>query len=219
MHMKTTMKTGLAALSLAALGLGFTTSASADAFPPAACAGCSAWVVSPDNGTTAFGQSVTILGNAISFVGASSGEQPIGTYGAGFTVNGGASMEFDSNLFTWDSAQFDNFIVTMSTTGYYWNTGMGAASWSWGGVSYLDGVMETYNSALVGSDTVSLFAAGPVYVSLVMQSTFDTGYASWGSFHVNVAALPEPETYAMLIAGLGLMGFVARRRHKKALAA
>jgi hypothetical protein len=29
---------------------------------------------------------------------------------------------------------------------------------------------------------------------------------------INVAAIPEPETYAMLLAGLGLMGFVARRR-------
>ncbi|MGY1490667.1 PEP-CTERM sorting domain-containing protein [Methylobacillus pratensis] len=29
---------------------------------------------------------------------------------------------------------------------------------------------------------------------------------------VAVAAVPEPETYAMLLAGLGLMGFVARRR-------
>ena len=28
----------------------------------------------------------------------------------------------------------------------------------------------------------------------------------------HVAAIPEPETYAMLMAGLGLMGFVARRR-------
>ena len=27
-----------------------------------------------------------------------------------------------------------------------------------------------------------------------------------------VAAVPEPETYAMLLAGLGLMGYVARRR-------
>ncbi|MDP1658872.1 MAG: PEP-CTERM sorting domain-containing protein [Methylotenera sp.] len=27
-----------------------------------------------------------------------------------------------------------------------------------------------------------------------------------------VAAVPEPETYAMMLAGLGLMGFVARRR-------
>ena len=30
-----------------------------------------------------------------------------------------------------------------------------------------------------------------------------------------VAAIPEPETYAMLLAGLGLMGFVARRRQRK----
>ncbi|WP_295990568.1 FxDxF family PEP-CTERM protein [Rugamonas sp.] len=26
------------------------------------------------------------------------------------------------------------------------------------------------------------------------------------------AAVPEPETYGMLLAGLGLMGFIARRR-------
>ena len=30
--------------------------------------------------------------------------------------------------------------------------------------------------------------------------------------NVNVAAVPEPETYAMFLAGLGLMGVVARRR-------
>jgi len=29
-----------------------------------------------------------------------------------------------------------------------------------------------------------------------------------------VAAVPEPETYAMFLAGLGAMGFVARRRQK-----
>jgi phospholipase/lecithinase/hemolysin len=31
-----------------------------------------------------------------------------------------------------------------------------------------------------------------------------------------VAAIPEPETYAMLLAGLGLLGFMARRRQRKA---
>ncbi|MBC7802588.1 MAG: PEP-CTERM sorting domain-containing protein [Candidatus Parcubacteria bacterium] len=30
--------------------------------------------------------------------------------------------------------------------------------------------------------------------------------------HAFIAAIPEPETYAMLLAGLGLLGFVARRR-------
>jgi hypothetical protein len=34
-------------------------------------------------------------------------------------------------------------------------------------------------------------------------------------FDVNVAAVPEPESYAMLLAGLGLLGFVARRRKQQ----
>jgi hypothetical protein len=33
-----------------------------------------------------------------------------------------------------------------------------------------------------------------------------------------VTTIPEPETYAMLLAGLGLMGFVARRRSKRSAA-
>jgi len=32
----------------------------------------------------------------------------------------------------------------------------------------------------------------------------------------SVSAVPEPESYAMLVAGLGLMGFIARRRKKSA---
>jgi choice-of-anchor A domain-containing protein len=34
-----------------------------------------------------------------------------------------------------------------------------------------------------------------------------------------VTAIPEPETYAMLLGGLGLMGFIGRRRQKAAVAA
>lgn len=33
---------------------------------------------------------------------------------------------------------------------------------------------------------------------------------------VSIAAVPEPETYAMLLAGLGIMGGIARRRRAKA---
>ena len=42
--------------------------------------------------------------------------------------------------------------------------------------------------------------------------------ASGEIFQVGVAPVPEPETYAMLLAGLGLLGFVARRRSKKVIA-
>jgi hypothetical protein len=34
--------------------------------------------------------------------------------------------------------------------------------------------------------------------------------------HAFISAVPEPETYAMLLTGLGLMGFVARRRKQRA---
>ncbi len=37
-----------------------------------------------------------------------------------------------------------------------------------------------------------------------------------GDFQLNVVAVPEPETYAMMLAGLGLMGFVTRRRMRQA---
>ena len=36
---------------------------------------------------------------------------------------------------------------------------------------------------------------------------------------VPVGVVPEPETYAMLLAGLGLLGFAARRRKQKEAAA
>jgi len=32
---------------------------------------------------------------------------------------------------------------------------------------------------------------------------------------MQVQVVPEPETYAMLLAGLGLLGFMARRRKQK----
>ena len=35
-----------------------------------------------------------------------------------------------------------------------------------------------------------------------------------GGYTIHIAAVPEPETYAMLLAGLGLMGSIARRRNR-----
>jgi hypothetical protein len=40
------------------------------------------------------------------------------------------------------------------------------------------------------------------------------GITSAGGYNP-VAAIPEPETYAMLLAGLGLLGFMAKRRKQK----
>lgn len=56
------------------------------------------------------------------------------------------------------------------------------------------------------------------YVIGYNDSAGSATLGDWDDFviGVNVAPIPEPETYAMLLAGLGLMGFVARRRKQRA---
>jgi len=54
----------------------------------------------------------------------------------------------------------------------------------------------------------------PDQYKLVVSGTKVDGFASYGG-NLTVTPIPEPETYAMLAAGLGLMGFVARRRQRK----
>jgi hypothetical protein len=65
------------------------------------------------------------------------------------------------------------------------------------------------------------------WLGIVNAGTYAIGYSLgiWDGpnttqdlavFSKVVSPVPEPETYAMLIAGLGLMGFIARRRRAKA---
>jgi len=49
--------------------------------------------------------------------------------------------------------------------------------------------------------------------SALPYTLVETGASLNGSF--TIAAVPEPETYAMLLAGLGMMGAIARRRNMR----
>jgi PEP-CTERM motif len=82
------------------------------------------------------------------------------------------------------------------------------------------------NNAVVNAVSNGSFAGGKVSVkvpiNLGYQSTSITfsysGTAQglsdegWGINHVMVTHVPEPEAYAMLLAGLGLLGFMTRRK-------
>ena len=61
--------------------------------------------------------------------------------------------------------------------------------------------------------------AGNKY-ELTATGFFDGACSACGTFvqsaNVNIAAVPEPETYAMLLAGLGLVGTMVRRRSNRA---
>jgi len=59
-----------------------------------------------------------------------------------------------------------------------------------------------------GSDSWTLAAGSYFY------GVSGTGFAGAYTLTSTVAAVPEPETYAMLAAGLGIIGFVASRRRR-----
>ena len=78
-------------------------------------------------------------------------------------------------------------------------------------------VVATFAGNL-GTDLLEFYALSPVVLSAGNYSLVVTGIntpaqASYaGTLAIAAAVVPEPESYALLLAGLGAVGFVARRR-------
>jgi len=70
-------------------------------------------------------------------------------------------------------------------------------------------VTDAYAAVALG--WVNPTGVGQVYVLNLMNPETETMHQD----QLYMMPVPEPETYAMLLAGLGLMGFVARRRQRK----
>ena len=66
------------------------------------------------------------------------------------------------------------------------------------------------DGAFTGMQTLSLSTPGISYA--IFGATGGVGGSSVFADNFTITAIPEPETYAMLLAGLGLLGFTARRR-------
>lgn len=111
----------------------------------------------------------------------------------------------------------------LANAGIYWSVGQATLD----GVGFAGNVMSA--SAITSTTDIGMtigcgrLLAQTASVTL-SNDTISTrcvgiGAGSNGFDQANVAAIPEPETYAMLLSGLGLMGFVARRRQRNLAAA
>jgi len=84
------------------------------------------------------------------------------------------------------------------------------------GMSVTNGVVPTSmdpSFALLGTNVTTSRGTFQYVVGYNASANHD----DWDDFVVgiNVAPIPEPQTYALLLAGLGVIGFVARRRQAR----
>ena len=111
-----------------------------------------------------------------------------------------------------------NFSVNVASLGGIYTNGSGgsfsilvdsSSLASWNSSSIPAG--QTLRSSLVGSETLT---AGNHTLSLLVERPYkEDGTTPYQYLdNVSVAAVPEPETYAMMLAGLGLMGFMVHRK-------
>jgi hypothetical protein len=107
-----------------------------------------------------------------------------------------------SNTKDWVS-KFDATIKNPST-GQVQSLAQSSSSWEKLAASMPDDGNNAYGRPLIPGSSANL----------VWHDTFGGASASENGYALfrSAAPVPEPETYAMMMAGLGLMGFIARRR-------
>lgn len=107
-------------------------------------------------------------------------------FGTAYTGDANVLVGMRSGIYTITLDQFDLYDLTLSSTVASGITGSG---------------ISDFTFTTIANHSYELIIGG-------VKDKSGASYA--GNF--SVSAVPEPETYAMLLAGLGLIGFSARRR-------
>jgi len=119
-----------------------------------------------------------------------------------FAVNAGDKLSFDWQFATIDPWQGDYAFVTINQTAY-----------RLGDLASVSGVQNDIGFSTPATFSYTFTASGNVTLALGVVDVQDyNGTSALLVDNVQLAPVPEPESYAMLLAGLGLVGFAARRK-------
>lgn len=125
-----------------------------------------------------------------------------------FNVSAGDRLSFDWMLSTMDTAEtgFGLDYAFVGIDGQRIDLGTAASAASSGNTPYAAHTgWSTFEYVFTGSGSVTLGVGVVDVLDYTASSQLQLD-------NFSIAAVPEPETYAMLIAGLGLIGAAARRR-------
>jgi hypothetical protein len=151
------------------------------------------------------------------------------------TITGGSVLDGDSPPFADDVAPGSKYLTAGPFAGSpatltFAGAGVDYISFLWGSPDVFNSLTvnstgsspQVFTAAILGfpatgnqdqafNQSVQFTAlAGSKITSLVFTSSDN----AFESANFSITPIPEPETYALMMAGLGVMGFVARRRRK-----
>lgn len=166
--------------------------------------------------TASFGSSAvmaqTTVGNTPQVLDLTDGSGFFGdTFAAG---NSGASFN-DHFTFSVEGTTGWNFDAIISSISRTADVGLDITGLSLynatGDTLIKEGMMMQSGTIDVWTLSTDNLAAGNYYLAVTGNMLSD-GAASFGGAVAMAAPVPEPETYGMLLGGLGVLGFLARRR-------